>query len=81
MAELKLSFFTEFCGASMLISKSIYFVEQLSVATSETSEFKHINQIRNRDSVFLLFEKLLTYVNRGHQQIFLSNIRDKYFSD
>ena len=37
-------------------------VEQLLVAASETREFKHIYQIRKRDSVSLVYERLLTSV-------------------
>ena len=37
-------------------------VEQLLMAASETREFKHIYQIRKRDSVSLVYERLLTSV-------------------
>ena len=45
------------------------------MAASETREFKHIYQICKRDSGLLVFEKLLTYVNRGQTP---ANISLKY---
>ena len=67
----------------MSTSKSIYFAEQLFVASSETREFKRMYQppwyqIRKRDRLSLVFEKLLTLVNKGHHQTFLLNILEKY---
>ena len=41
-------------------------MEQFFEAASETRGLKHMYQMRNRDSLCLDFEKVLTSVNRGH---------------
>ena len=56
-------------------------VEKYFMAASKTSKLKHMYQVSRRDSLCLVFEQILTCVNRGHNQTFLSNILDKYRSD
>ena len=55
----KTELFTEIFKNSTSISKSVYFIEQLSVAAYQTREFKHMYQIRKIVSITLVFERLL----------------------
>ena len=56
-----------------LVAASI-FVKQHFVAASETRELKRNYQIPKRDSLYLVLQKVLTWVSRGHHQTFPSNI-------
>ena len=59
-------------------SKSICFAENRLVAVSEKREFKHMSQARKKDSLSLIFKKVLTRVNKDiikhYSQISLKNI-------
>ena len=59
----------------------LYFVKMHFVAAFETRELKRKYQIPWRDSLYLVWQKVLTRVSRGHHQTFPSNIFDKYHSD
>ena len=56
-------------------------VEKYFMAASKTRKLKYMYHVSRRDSLGLVFEQILTRVNRGHNQTFLSNILDKYRSD
>ena len=43
------------------------------MAASKTRKFKHMYQIIQRETLSLVFEQILAWVNRGHHQTFLSN--------
>ena len=58
----KAELFAEIFKTSISISKSVYFIEQLSVVAYKTREFKHMYQIYKIVSVSLVFEKLLIWV-------------------
>ena len=51
------------------------------MAAAKTRKLKYMYHVSRRDSLGLVFEQILTRVNRGHNQTFLSNILDKYRSD